>query len=174
MTREEKNQVIEDIAVNLRDNNVIYLADVSEMDAEASSKLRRLCFSKNVSLKVVKNTLLKKAMERVEGKNFDELYPVLKGNTSLMIAEVANAPAKLIKEFRKKDEKPLLKGAYVEEAVYIGDDSLETLSALKSKEELIADVILLLQSPTKTVVSQLKSAGGKLAGILQTLSEKES
>jgi large subunit ribosomal protein L10 len=174
MTREEKNKAISDLTSTLQENQIIYLADTSELDADATSKLRRLCFKSNVSLQVVKNTLLKKAMDAVEDKNFEEVYGVLKGNTSLMIAETANAPAKLIKEFRKKAEKPILKAAYVEEAIYVGDDKIDTLSSLKSKEELIGDIILLLQSPAKNVVSSLQSGGQKLTGILKALSEKEA
>ncbi len=172
MTREEKNQVIEELAEKLRDNTVIYLADVSGLNAETTSKLRRLCFNRNITMRVVKNKLLMKAIQRIEDKNFGEMPSVLVGNTSVLISEVANAPAKLIKEFRKKSEKPVLKAAYIEEAVYIGDEMLDSLASLKSKEELIGDIILLLQSPAKTVISQLQSGGDKLAGIVKTLSEK--
>jgi large subunit ribosomal protein L10 len=157
----------------LQDNSNIYVADTAELDAELTSDLRRACFNKDVELQVVKNTLLAKAMERSE-KDFEDMPSVLKGYTSLMLSEVANAPAKLIKEFRKKNEKPILKAAYVEQSVYIGHESLEALVSLKSKEELIGDVILLLQSPAKTVVSQLQSGGSTLAGLMKTLSEKES
>ena len=172
MTREEKSQVIEDLTAQLADTNTIYLADISGLDAGSTSNLRRACFKANVKLSVVKNTLLAKAMEATE-KDFGELPTVLKGNTSIMLSETGNAPAKVIKEFRKKSEKPLLKGAFVEEAIYVGDDYLETLVNIKSKEEVIGDIIGLLQSPAKNVVSALKSGGGKLAGILKTLSEKE-
>ena len=172
MTREEKSQVIEDLTAQLADTNTIYLADISGLDAGSTSNLRRACFKANVKLSVVKNTLLAKAMEATE-KDFGELPTVLKGNTSIMLSETGNAPAKVIKEFRKKSEKPLLKGAFVEEAIYVGDDYLEILVNIKSKEEVIGDIIGLLQSPAKNVVSALKSGGGKLAGILQTLSERE-
>jgi len=172
MTKEEKNQAIEELVEQLANNNVIYLADTSELDAENTSKLRRLCFNRQVKLQVVKNTLLSKAMERVEGKNFGELHQVLKGTTSLMLSETGNAPAKLIKEFRKSSDKPILKAAYVEEAVFIGDDKLESLTSLKSKDELLADVIALLQSPAKSVISQLQSGGQKLSGILKSLEER--
>jgi large subunit ribosomal protein L10 len=172
MTREEKSQVIEDLAGKLTDNNVIYLADISGLNASDTSNLRRACFKAGVKLAVVKNTLLAKAMESSD-KDFGELPETLKGNTSMMIAEVSNAPAKVIKEFRKgKREKPILKGAYVEESVYVGDDQLESLVNIKSKEELIGEVIGLLQSPAKNVISALQSGGGKIHGILQTLSEK--
>lgn len=172
MTREEKGQVIEDLTGRLNDTDTIYLADISGLDATSTTKLRRACFKADVSLTVVKNTLLAKAIEASE-REYGELSTVLTGNTSIMIAEKGNAPAKIIKEFRKKAEKPLIKGAYIDEAIYIGDEHLETLSNIKSKDELIGDVLGLLQSPAKNVISALKNGGGKLAGILKTLSEKE-
>lgn len=172
MTREEKSQVIQDLTGKLADNPVIYLADISGLNASDTSDLRRACFKENVKLAVVKNTLLAKAMETSD-KDFGELPEVLKGNTSLMLSETGNAPAKVIKAFRKRNDKPILKGAYVEEAVYVGDDQLENLVNIKSKEELIGDIIGLLQSPAKNVISALQSGGGKIHGILQTLSEKE-
>ena len=171
MTREEKSLVIEDLTAQLAENNIIYLADLTGLDAVATTELRRACFKANIKLAVVKNTLLAKAMEASD-KNFGELPSVLKGNTSLMYAEVGNVPAKLIKVFRKKSEKPILKGAYIEEAVFVGDNQLDVLSSLKSKEKLIGEIIGLLQSPAKNVISALKSGGGKLAGIIKTLSEK--
>ena len=171
MTREEKATVIEDLTAQLADNSTIYLADISGLDALATSALRRACFKANIKLSVVKNTLLAKAMEASE-KEFGELPETLKGNTSLMFSETGNGPAKLIKNFRKKSDKPLLKGAFVEEAIYVGDENLDTLVNIKSKEEMIGEIISLLQSPAKIVISGLKSGGGKLAGILKTLSEK--
>ncbi|WP_430909371.1 50S ribosomal protein L10 [Maribacter sp. 2-571] len=171
MTREEKATVIQDLTAQLADNATIYLADISGLDAGTTSDLRRACFKADIKLSVVKNTLLAKAMEASE-KEFGELPEVLKGNTSLMFSEVGNGPAKLIKAFRKKSDKPLLKGAFVEEAVYIGDENLDTLVSIKSKEEMIGEIIGLLQSPAKNVISGLKSGGGKLAGILKTLSER--
>ncbi len=172
MTREEKANVIQDLTTQLGGSSTIYLADISGLDASATSDLRRACFKANIKLSVVKNTLLAKAMEASE-REFGELPEVLKGNTSLMFSEVGNAPARLIKNFRKKSDKPLLKGAFVEEAIYIGDESLDTLTSIKSKEEMIGEIIGLLQSPAKNVISGLKSGGGKLAGILKTLSERE-
>ncbi|WP_299529250.1 50S ribosomal protein L10 [Ulvibacterium sp.] len=172
MTREEKANVIQDLTAQLSDNATIYLADISGLNAAATSDLRRACFKANVKLSVVKNTLLAKAMEASD-KEFGELPEVLKGNTSLMFSETGNGPAKLIKNFRKKSDRPLLKGAFIEEAIFIGDDKLDTLVSIKSKEEIIGDIIGLLQSPAKNVISGLKSGGGKLAGILKTLSEKE-
>mgnify|MGYP000140010393 CR=1 FL=1 len=171
MTREEKATVIEDLTAQLADNSTIYLTDISGLDAVATSALRRACFKADIRLSVVKNTLLAKAMEASD-KEFGELPAILKGNTSLMFSETGNGPAKLIKTFRKKSKKPLLKGAFVEEAVYVGDENLDTLVNIKSKEEMIGEIITLLQSPAKNVISGLKSGGGKLAGILKTLSEK--
>ena len=172
MTREEKSKVIEDLTAQLADTSTIYIADISGLDAGTTSNLRRACFKANVKLAVVKNTLLTKAMEASD-KDFGDLPTTLKGNTSIMIAETGNAPAKVIKEFRKKNEKPILKGAFIDEAIYVGDEYLDALSNIKSKEEVIGDIVGLLQSPAKNVVSALKSSGGKLAGILKTLSEKE-
>ena len=171
MTREEKLNVIQDLTAQLGDSSTIYLADISGLNAETTSALRRACYKADIKLAVVKNTLLAKAMEASD-KDFGELPTVLKGNTSLMFSETGNAPAKLIKTFRKKSNKPLLKGAYIAEAIYVGDDQLDALESIKSKEEMIGEVIGLLQSPAKNVISGLKSGGGKLAGILKTLSER--
>jgi large subunit ribosomal protein L10 len=172
MTREEKSQVIEELTAQLAENTNIYLADISGLNAETTSNLRRACFKADVKLAVVKNTLLEKAMEASD-KEFGDLPSTLKGNTSVMYSETGNAPAKVIKAFRKKSEKPLLKGAFIEEAIYIGDDQLDMLVDIKSREELIGEIIGLLQSPAKNVVSALQSSGGKLSGILKTLSQKE-
>ena len=172
MTREEKSQVIEELTAQLADNSNIYLADISGLNASSTSDLRRACFKANVTLSVVKNTLLEKAMDASD-KDFGDLSSVLKGNTSVMYSETGNAPAKVIKAFRKKSDKPLLKGAFIEQAIYLGDDQLDALVEIKSREELIGDIISLLQSPAKNVVSALQSGGGKLSGILKTLSEKE-
>ena len=171
MTREEKSRVIEDLTAQLAGTNVIYLADISGLDAEATSNLRRTCFKAGIQLSVVKNTLLEKAMEASEN-NYGELPSVLAGNTSIMIATNGNAPAKVIKEFRKKSDKPLLKGAFIDQAIFIGDNQLDALVALKSKEEMIGEVIGLLQSPAKNVISALKSGGATIAGLVKTLSER--
>ncbi len=171
MTREEKATVIQDLTAQLAENSTIYLADISGLNASTTSDLRRACFKANIKLSVVKNTLLSKAMEASD-KEFGELPDVLIGNTSLMFSETGNAPAKLIKTFRKKADKPLLKGAFIEEAIFVGDDKLDILVSIKSREEMIGEIIGLLQSPAKNVISGLKSGGGKLAGILKTLSEK--
>ena len=172
MTREEKSQVIDDLTTQLTEGSIIYLADISGLDAVSTSDLRRACFKADVKLAVVKNTLLSKAMEKSD-KDFGELPEVLKGNTSIMISETGNAPAKVIKEFRKTSDRPILKGAYVEEAIYVGDDQLDALVSIKSKEEMIGEIIGLLQSPAKNVISALQSGGQTLTGILKTLSEKE-
>ena len=171
MTREEKANVIQDLTSQLADSPSIYLADISGLNAAQTSDLRRAAFKANIKLAVVKNTLLAKAMEASD-KEFGNLPEVLKGSTSLMFSEVGNAPAKLIKNFRKKSDKPLLKGAFVEEAIYVGDENLDALVSIKSKEEMIGEIIGLLQSPAQNVISGLKSGGGKLAGILKTLSER--
>lgn len=173
MTRDEKMQVIENLAQTISEAKHFYLADISALTAEQTTLLRRKCFEKDIRLIVVKNTLLKKALEKA-GENYNELFPVLNNSTSLMLSDTGNAPAKLIREFRRSMDKPVLKAAFVEESVYVGDNNLEALSSLKSKEELIGDIILILQSPAKNVISALQSGGGKLAGILKTLSEKEN
>ena len=171
MKKEEKNQVVEALAEQLNTNNNFYIADISELNAEDTSALRRLCFKREVTLTVVKNTLLKKAMEQTD-KDLEELYEILKGPTSIMFAEAGNAPAKLIKEFRKTSERPILKGAYIEEMTYIGDEQLDFLVAIKSKNELIGDIVGLLQSPVSNLMSALQSGGNTLSGVIKTLSEK--
>ena len=172
MTREEKSQVIEELTAQLADSTNIYLTDISGLDAATTSNLRRACFKAKIKLAVVKNTLLEKAMAASD-KDFGDLPTTLKGNTSVMYSETGNGPAKVIKEFRKKSEKPLLKGAFIEESIYIGDDLLDALVDIKSREELIGEVIGLLQSPAKNVISALKSSGSTIAGIVKTLSERE-
>jgi len=171
MTKEEKSRDIEDLTAQLAGTNVVYVTDISGLNAENTSNLRRACFKAGIKLEVVKNTLLEKAMESAEN-NYGELPTILKGSTSIMIAENGNAPAKIIKEFRKKSDKPVLKGAYIFEAVFIGDNQLDALVALKSKDEVIGEIIGLLQSPAKNVISALKSGGNTIAGLVKTLSEK--
>ena len=170
MTREEKSKVIEKLTAELAENTNIYMTDVSGLNASETSKLRRACFKANIKLSVVKNTLLSKAMESSD-KDFGSLNEVLVGNTALMYSEVGNSPAKLIKQFRKKSERPLLKGASIEDSVYVGDDQVEFLANIKSREELIGEVITILQSPAKNVVSALQSSGSTISGVLKTLSE---
>ena len=171
MTKEQKVQEIQDLTDKLSSVKNLYLTDIAGLDAVQTTALRRACFNSNIKLSVVKNTLLEKAMEASD-KDFGNLKEVLKGNTSLMFSDVGNTPAKLIKNFRKKSEKPLLKGAYIEEVIYIGDDQIDVLESIKSKEELIGEVITLLQSPAKNVISALQSGRSNISGILKTLSER--
>ena len=171
MRKEDKQVLIDSILSKLQGCPNFYLTDVSDLNAEKTSQLRRQCFNSGVKMIVVKNTLLHKAMQQME-KEYDSLYDVLKGSTALMLCETGNAPAKLIKNFRKTSDRPILKGAFIEECCYIGDDMLDALCNVKSKNDLIADVIALLQSPMKNVISGLQSGGHKLSGILETLSER--
>ncbi len=173
MRREDKNALIDKLAEQINQYPHFYLTDTSELNAEVTHKLRKTCFEKKVKLVVVKNTLLKKALERSGKSDFSPLFDTLKGSTSVMFTETGNVPAKLIKEFRKDFPKPLFKAAYVEESIYVGENQLETLATLKSKNELIADVIALLQSPAKNVIASLQSGGQTLSGVIKTLSEKE-
>jgi len=172
MNKENKSLAIDQLAEELASANVFYIADAVGLNAEKTADLRRKCFGQKIALKVVKKSLLKKALDKVEGKDFSELYPALKGHTAIMFSEVGNAPAKLIKDFRKTSDKPVLKAAYVEESIYVGENQLEALVNIKSKNELVGDVIALLQSPAKNVISGLKGQGGKIAGIVKTLSER--
>ncbi|MDE7160474.1 MAG: 50S ribosomal protein L10 [Muribaculaceae bacterium] len=172
MKKEEKSLVIKMIGDTLAEYSCVYLTQTSGLNAEKTSALRRACFKEGIKMLCVKNTLLKKALEASE-IDYSELYDLLHGETTLLLSNTGNAPAKLIKNFRQKnDTLPMLKGAYVEETVYVGEESLETLANIKSKNELIADVIGLLQSPAKNVISALNSGAGKLHGILETLSNK--
>ena len=173
MKKEDKSLIIDQIAATLKEYSAIYLVETAGLDAEKTSDLRRACFKADVKLVVVKNSLLHKAME-MSDVDYSALYPVLKGSTSLMLSNTGSAPAKLIKDFVKKDDTlPALKAAYVEECAYVGADQLDTLASIKSKNELIGDIIGLLQSPAKNVISALTSGGSKLHGILETLSNKE-
>ncbi|WP_295810221.1 50S ribosomal protein L10 [uncultured Apibacter sp.] len=173
MTKQEKIEVIKELQEVLESTNVLYIADTDGLNAQQTSELRRACFKGEISMKVVKNTLLKKAMENVEDKDFSGVFESLKGNSTIFTSERGNAPAKLIQNFRKKTEKPLLKAAWIDSAVFVGDVQLDTLANLKSREELIGEIIGLLQSPIKNVVSALKSSGNTIAGLVKTLSEKE-
>jgi large subunit ribosomal protein L10 len=173
MTRDEKNRIIDNLTDSISNARHFYLTDISDLNAETTSKLRRACFEKDIKLVIVKNSLLKKALEKFDGK-YEGLYDSLSNSTSIMFTEINNIPAKLIKEFRKNNQKPVLKAAYVEESIYIGDDQLDALSSIKSKEELIGDLVLLLQSPARNVLSALQSGGSKLAGIIKTLEEKNN
>jgi large subunit ribosomal protein L10 len=172
MRREEKNAIIDSLAEKLKEYSHFYLTDTAQLNAADTSDLRRKCFENDIKLVVVKNTLLKRALEMSEG-DFNELYPVLKGTTSIMFTQTGNTPARLIKEFRRRHDKPVLKGAYVQESVYVGDNMLDALVSVKTKQELIGDIILILQSPARNVISALQSGGSKIHGVLETLSKKE-
>tara|TARA_B100000427_G_C15364255_1_gene531304 strand:- start:88 stop:609 length:522 start_codon:yes stop_codon:yes gene_type:complete len=172
MTREEKDLQIKELTQMLADNSVLYLTDASGLNAEETTQLRRACYKNDVRMRVVKNTLLRRAMEASEGTDFSELYEVLSGQTALLIGNVGNAPAKILKEFRKKSDMPMLKAAYVEESTYLGDDQIEALTAIKSKDELIAELIALLQSPLKNVVGALNSGGNTVSGLVKALQER--
>ena len=171
MRKENKNQLVDSITDLLNTYPNIYITDTSSLNVETINNFRRLCFKRDIKLQVVKNTLLKRAMEQ-SGKNFEEIYPSLNGPTSIMLSETSSLPAKLIKEFRKKATKPAIKAAYVEESIYLGDNLLDVLSNIKTKNEMIGEVISLLQSPAKNVISALQSGKHTLAGIVKTLSEK--
>lgn len=177
MTREDKAQVIDSLAEAIANNRYFYITDHSALTVEKTNELRRRCFESEVQLKVVKNSLIRKAMEKASeqtGNTYSELYDVLKGFSALMFAERGNAPARLIEKFREDgNEKPILKGAFIDSGIFIGDDQLESLTKIKSKEELIGDVILLLQSPIKNLVGALQSGGSTIAGLLKTLEERE-
>ena len=170
MNKEEKVKVVEELKGQLNDYKSIYLTDIAGLNSIQTSKLRRECFNSNVKLSVVKNTFLERAMSESDN-DFGELKDLLKGNTTIMLSEIGNSPAKVIKKFRKDGDKPILKGAFVDEAIYIGDDQIEALFNLKSKEEVIGEIIGILQSPAKNVISALKSSSGKIAGLVKTLSE---
>jgi large subunit ribosomal protein L10 len=172
MRKEDKSTLVNELVSSLKEYSHFYVAEASGLNAEKSSKLRRECFQKEVKMVMVKNTIFKKALEQYEGE-FEELYATLKGTTAVMFSNTGNVPARLIKEFSKANEKPTLKGAYVEESLYVGADQLEALCNIKSKDELLGDVIGLLQSPMKNVVSALQSGGSTIHGLLKTLAEKE-
>lgn len=171
MTREQKSQEVEVLVEKFNNTKSFYIADNSSLTVEQVNNLRGECFKEGIELKVAKNTLIKRALDKVDG-DFEELYEALKGPTSIFFSEVANKPAKVIKDFRKKSEKPVLKGAYIESSIYLGDDKIEELSNLKSKEELIGEIISLLQSPAKNVISALQSGGQTLSGLLKTLGDR--
>jgi len=171
MRRDEKTEIINSLAGTLKEYSHFYLTDTAQLNAADTSDLRRKCFENQIKLVVVKNKLLKRALEQV-GLECGELFPVLKGSTAVMFSNNGNTPAKMIRDFRKSHPKPLIKGAYIEESVYVGDNLLETLVALKSREELIGDIIMLLQSPAKNVISALQSGGSTIHGVLETLSKK--
>jgi len=174
MTRSEKSQVIEQLKEKFSGSEYFYFADSSTLTVEQINKLRSTCFEKGIEVQVVKNTLAQKAMEASGDKAsaFEEMFSALKGPTTVFFADTGNAPAKVIKEFRKEFERPILKAAYINSDIFLGDDQLDILATLKSKDELVGEVITLLQSPAKNVISALKSSGGTIAGILKTLEER--
>ncbi|OAQ41605.1 50S ribosomal protein L10 [Pedobacter psychrophilus] len=173
MRKEEKQEVVSALTEKMKEYGNFYITDTSSLTVAKINNIRRKCFEKEIGMQVVKNTLIKKALEQLDG-DVSPLFEILKGSSSIMFSTNANAPAKLIKELRKgKEEKPVLKAAYVDSAVFIGDNQLEALVNLKSREELIGEIIGLLQSPAKNVISALQSGGNKLAGIVKTLQERE-
>jgi large subunit ribosomal protein L10 len=172
MNREEKNEVVLALQEKMQEYGNFYIADTSGLSVEKVNNIRRKCFESGIEMKVAKNTLIKIAIDGLEGDSSD-IYPALKGQSALLFSKVGNGPAKLIKALRKgKEEKPVLKAAYIDSAIFVGDHYLDSLVSLKSREELIGDIIGLLQSPAKNVVSALQSSGGKLAGIVKTLQER--
>ncbi len=170
MKKEDKNKIVDQIADAIKEYDNFYLTDISSLNAEKTSTLRRECYKEDIRLMVVKNTLLRKAFDRLDG-NYDEMNSLLKGNTAIMFSDIANAPAKLIDKYKAK-KIPALKGAYVQESFFIGAEYLPQLVTIKSKAEVIGDIIALLQSPAKNVISALQSGGNTIHGILQTLSER--
>jgi large subunit ribosomal protein L10 len=173
MRREEKSIIINELTEKFANNSIIYIADSSKLTVEQINNLRALCYEKGVEMKVVKNTLAQKAFEvNAEERGFEGLYEALKGPTTLLFAETSSVPAKLIKEFRKKHDRPLLKAAYIDSDIFIGDDQVDFLASLKSKEELVGDIILLLQSPIKNVLGSVQSAGQTISGILKALEKR--
>ena len=172
MTREEKDLQIKELNQMLADNSVLYLTDATGLNAEATTQLRRACYKNDIRMRVVKNTLLRRAMDASEGTDYSELYDVLSGQTALLVGNVGNAPEKLLKEFRKNNDIPVLKAAYVEESTYLGDDQIDALTAIKSKDELVAELIALLQSPMKNVVGALNSGGNTVSGLVKALQER--
>ena len=173
MTRAEKTTAIAELKEKFNNSSFFYLTDSSTLTVPQVNKLRRLCFEKGVEMKVIKNTLAIKALQdEPEEKGYTELLESLKGPTAIMFTDTANVPARIIKEFRKEGERPFIKAAYIDTAVYIGDDQIDNLVALKSKEELVGEILALLQSPAKNIISALKSGGSTIAGLLKSLEER--
>lgn len=174
MKKENKIQIIDSLVAQITEVPNFYITDIEGLNAEKTSQLRRACFEKSIKLVVVKNTLFAKAIEKIGNENMQTLTSTLTGSSAIMFCATGNVPAKLIKEFGKENSKPALKGAFIEDCPYVGAENLEVLVNIKSREELIGDIIGLLQSPVKNVISALKSQGAdKIAGIVKTLSEKE-
>lgn len=174
MTRAEKAEAIDLLKDKFSKYSFFYLTDASKLSVEEVNNFRRSCFEKGIEMKVAKNTLAKIALNSLEGSDrYDKLFDALKGPTAILFTETANAPGKVLKEFRKTHDRPILKAAYIEESIYLGDEQIQPLADLKSKEDLLGDVILLLQSPIKNVISSLQSGGNKLSGLLKALEERE-
>jgi len=171
MRKEEKHEVVLALTEQIQEYGNFYITDTANLSVAKVNAIRRKCFESDIKMQVAKNSLIRKAMEAADG-DYSEMYDVLKGSSSIMFSKAANAPAKLIKQLRKQGDKPVLKAAYIDSAVFIGDNQLDALVNLKSKEELVADIIALLQSPAKNVISGLQSGGNKLAGIVKTLQER--
>ena len=171
MRKEEKHEVVLALTEQIQEYGNFYITDTANLTVAKVNAIRRKCFESDIKMQVAKNTLIRKAMEAAGG-DYSEMYDVLKGSSSIMFSKTANAPAKLIKQLRKQGDKPVLKAAYIDSAIFIGDNQLDALVNLKSKEELVADIIALLQSPAKNVISGLQSGGNKLAGIVKTLQER--
>ena len=172
MKREEKQVIIDNLAEQIKAYKHVYISDISELDAAATQALRKVCFESNIKLIQVKNTLLRVALETLD-TDYKELYGVLKGSSAVMLSDTGNAPAKLIKEFRKSHDKPVLKAAFVEECVYVGENQLDALVSIKSKEELLGDIVLLLQSTMQKLISALESGKNTIGGVLKTLEDRE-
>jgi len=172
MKKEDKTLIIENLTKKIGETPNFYIADISGLNADHTAKLRRECFSKEITLVVVKNTLLRKALEKTNYTEAEKLFPILEGPTSLFFTETANVPAKVIKEFGKQYGKPILKGAYLQECAYIGEHHLDALIHIKSREELIGDIVAMLQTPARNIISALTSSGAKIAGIAETLGER--
>jgi large subunit ribosomal protein L10 len=171
MNKEEKHDLVLALTEQIKEYGIFYITDTSDLTVAKINNIRRKCFESDITMQVAKNSLIKKAMEASEG-DFTQMYDVLKGSSSILFSKSATAPAKLIKQLRKQGDKPVLKAAYIDSAIFIGDNQIDTLIKLKSKEQLIGEIIGLLQSPAKNVVSALQSGGNKLAGIVKTLQER--
>lgn len=175
MNKQQKTALIADLKEKFSECNFFYITDSSTLTVEKVNELRGLCFKNNIEMKVLKNTLVKKALEEnAEEKGYAPLFDALKGPTAIMFTETANLPAKVIKEFRENNDKPILKAAYIDSDVFIGDDQVDTLAALKSKEDLLGEIVLLLQSPIKNVLGSLQSGGNTIAGLVKALQEREA
>lgn len=171
MNKEEKHELVLALTEQIKEYGNFYITDTSDLTVEKVNSIRRKCYESDITMQVAKNSLIKKAMEAAGG-DFSPMFDVLKGSSSILFSKSGTAPAKLIKQLRKKGEKPILKAAYIDTAIFIGDNQLDTLVNLKSKEQLIGEIVGLLQSPAKNVISALKSGGNTIAGVVKTLQER--